>query len=593
MKKATINYSIIWFFLKSHLKLFGFIFFLTLAVAGFESITLAALYYTINALFDIRPDSLTFLDRIFDKLTNTFGFLEFSDQAVLPCIILILALFARFILSVSREALSAYASGEVMYQSKKDIFQKYSLLSYDYFINEKQASILYKVTNATNRLTNALLGMTNIFSDILRILAIGIILAFVNIQLMTFLLFLTCGYYYLTNQVAKKRSYVTSLERLRSYTALTAIVSEFCTGFKNISVYRALPFWQNRFNQENKIYSKYFFINLVWLAIPRNVMLFLGTSALFLVALYFRLTQADTFLKSVSTMGIFTMATLQVLPAISSFGQKFMEVIDMQPDLEVVYELLGKPVVQINENLPPLISFNHQIEFRNVSFNYSDQKQVLNSVNFSVNKKEIVAIAGPSGAGKTTIINLLMGIYQPTKGSILVDGEPLENFQKISWLEKIGFVSQDAFTFHSTILDNILFGRSNYVLDDVIKVAKLAHAHDFISKLPNGYETVVGERGMKLSGGQQQRIAIARALLGNPDILIFDEATSALDSESELLIQNALSELSKEKTLIIVAHRSSTLKRANRVYVLADGKLIEAQSENLKATQFGEDFVQR
>ncbi len=223
-----------------------------------------------------------------------------------------------------------------------------------------------------------------------------------------------------------------------------------------------------------------------------------------------------------------------------------------------------------------LKKFSQQIKFRNVSFKYNERKKTaLDNFDFSFDKGKTYALIGKSGAGKSTLVDLLLNLYSPTKGSIIVDGLELDKISLSSWREKIGIVNQDIFLFHDTIEDNIRFGNEKASMEDIIKVSKLAYADDFIQKLPEKYETIVGEKGQKLSGGERQRVALARALIKNPEILILDEATAQLDSHSEKLIQEAIDNLRKEKTIIIIAHRLSTIINADEIIVINEGKLIE------------------
>jgi ATP-binding cassette subfamily B protein/subfamily B ATP-binding cassette protein MsbA len=221
--------------------------------------------------------------------------------------------------------------------------------------------------------------------------------------------------------------------------------------------------------------------------------------------------------------------------------------------------------------------FNKSIEFCNISLSYyKNQKYAIKDFSFSFSKGQVVALVGSSGAGKSSLIDLLIELYEPTEGKILIDGENLKDYEVGSWREKLGVVSQDTFVFNESIEENIRFGKLEASLDQIIEAAKMAHAHEFISQLSQGYQTVVGERGYRLSGGERQRIALARIFLRDPEILILDEATSSLDSHSELLIQDALAVMfQKKKTVIMIAHRLSTILKADQILVLDKGRLIE------------------
>lgn len=226
------------------------------------------------------------------------------------------------------------------------------------------------------------------------------------------------------------------------------------------------------------------------------------------------------------------------------------------------------------ENPEKLHPFSDKIEYRNMSFKY-DQEWVLQHINLVIPKGKTVALVGQSGSGKSTLVDLLPRYYDPVEGEILLDGVKIKDYSTHDLRSLMGNVNQEAILFNDTFFNNIAFGVENATLDQVIEAAKIANAHDFISATEDGYQTNIGDRGSKLSGGQRQRISIARAILKNPPILILDEATSALDTESEKLVQEALENLMKNRTTLVVAHRLSTIKRADEICVLHEGKIVE------------------
>ena len=214
------------------------------------------------------------------------------------------------------------------------------------------------------------------------------------------------------------------------------------------------------------------------------------------------------------------------------------------------------------------------IEFRNVSFAY-DKEHVLKDINLTIEKGKTIALVGPSGGGKSTLADLVPRFYDPTVGEVLLDGISLQDYELESMRKQMGVVTQESILFNDTIFNNIAFGMAHVREEDVIHAAKVANAHEFIVQSENGYQTFIGERGSKLSGGQRQRMSIARAVLKNPPILILDEATSALDSESERLVQDALTNLMKNRTSIVIAHRLSTIQHAHEIMVIQQGQIVE------------------
>lgn len=241
-----------------------------------------------------------------------------------------------------------------------------------------------------------------------------------------------------------------------------------------------------------------------------------------------------------------------------------------------VFQILDtQPTIQDKPDAKTISHVRGELTFNNVYFSYDERQPVLKNINLTIKEGEILALVGASGAGKSTTFNLIPRFYDPTSGEILLDGIDLRDITQASLREHIGIVPQETLLFGGTIRENIRYGKLDATEDEIIAAAKAANAHQFITELPDGYDTIVGERGIKLSGGQRQRVAIARAILKNPRILLLDEATSSLDSESEHLIQEALSRLMQNRTTIIIAHRFSTVRGANRIAVLDKGELVE------------------
>jgi subfamily B ATP-binding cassette protein MsbA len=241
-----------------------------------------------------------------------------------------------------------------------------------------------------------------------------------------------------------------------------------------------------------------------------------------------------------------------------------------------LFEFLDAPVeIRDRAGAAPFRGLERELAFEGVSFGYRPGEPVLRDVDLAVPAGSVVALVGPSGAGKSTLVDLLARFQEPTSGRVTIDGVDIRDFALASLRARIGFVAQETVLFHDTVRANIAYGMPDASLADVERAARAAHAHEFVSALPRGYDSVVGERGTQLSGGQRQRLAIARAILRDPPILVLDEATSALDSESERLVQAALERLLDGRTVFVIAHRLSTVQRADRIVVLDRGRVVE------------------
>lgn len=268
-------------------------------------------------------------------------------------------------------------------------------------------------------------------------------------------------------------------------------------------------------------------------------------------------------------------AILELYPKGMAGFKRFTELMDQSPD------------VVDREDAVEVSGLKGNIEFKNVTFSYDENKSVLEGIHLRINHGETVAFVGPSGAGKTTICSLIPRFYDVNSGSIMIDGIDIREMTKKSLRSQIGIVQQDVFLFTGTLRENIAYGSLGATHEDIVKAAKQAHLEDFIAALPDGYETQIGERGLKLSGGQKQRIAIARMFLKNPPILILDEATSALDTETERIIQKALGELSKNRTTLVIAHRLATIRSADRIVVVTEDGIAEEGSHDELIDQGG------
>ena len=303
------------------------------------------------------------------------------------------------------------------------------------------------------------------------------------------------------------------------------------------------------------------------------------------------MTREGDIREFIPLLGFFVVVSQRLLVYVSFIISQRMNIVSMLPAVEMIHSLIFESAAERDEEAPRKENFSRltrDIEFKNVRFAHENGKQVFETLNLTIPLGKMVGLIGPSGSGKSTVADLLLRLLTPQGGEILVNGRPLNEWDLQSWRTKIGYVSQDLFMFNASIRDNILIGRPNASEKEILEAARLAHVDEFATTLPEGYDTVVGDRGVKLSGGQKQRVAIARAIIRGPELYIFDEATSALDQEAERMIQRSIDEVSHSKTSLVIAHRLSTLKDADIVYeITSDGRVQVVSEFQLNARSHG------
>ena len=350
----------------------------------------------------------------------------------------------------------------------------------------------------------------------------------------------------------------------------------------NLTNFETVKFFAQEEKEERRVKQRYnHWLDKVWRYLLTFRWIDLSTEGVSLVGTFIimglSLIDAGSGKITIGDFVFITAASSAFFPRVSDFMYSLRELAKHFSDLERYFGVLDLPITVKDPEDPARLSsdVNGSVSFENVTFSYDERGTVLSEINLTIKSGESVALVGRSGSGKTTMTKVLMRFYDLNQGRITIDGLDIKDLLKRDLRSLFGIVPQEAILFNDTIFFNIGYGREGATLSEIKRAAKLAHLDEFVESLPSGYQTVVGERGIKLSGGQKQRLAIARAILIDPKIIIFDEATSHLDSESETLIQQAFWEVSKGKTTIAIAHRLSTVMRADRIIVMDKGRIVE------------------
>lgn len=564
--------KIIWFFLRPY-KLQVVALFILAVIAGLlETATAASIYPVVSLGLNIEAVQDNALLSLIMRVAQVS---PLQDSFITYCILVIILATLAFAFKALNLYFTVHLGVTVVTRMKETVFKKQLKADYQYYLDEKQGGMVYTTVIATREVEVLIISVAKIMSEMILIISLFILLFTMNWKGTLLAVLLAGGYYLITRYIGINISYATSMGRVKTGTTEIIILNELINGIKQVKVNLLENDWIKRFQTAVRQYYAFLKKGKVWSEIPTPGLWLILFAFLAIIAIILRAQNPAGFTPLVPLFGTFAFAMLRLLAPITSLGFLRMQIMSAMPNAELTYSTLNKKFDTIKDGDRELESFNRDIRFEHVYFTHKERSPTVQDVSITLEKGKITAIVGPSGAGKTTIVDLILRLFDPDKGEIKIDGVNLKEYRISSWLSKIGLVSQDAFIFHDSVKNNITLGIKGYSKEQIVEAAESAKSHDFILEFPQGYDTIVGERGMKLSGGQKQRIAIARAILKKPDILILDEATSNLDNISEALVQEAINRISKERTVIVVAHRLSTIINADKILVLENGQVAE------------------
>jgi len=533
---------------------------------------------TTNPAASILPDWVL---KIGNDISQEFNKLILSGDKIDALIKICFVVFFAFFLKNIFGYLQAYFLAHVEQGSMKDLrdeaYKHLHKLPMSFFKKERVGNLISRITNDVNivqtSISAAFLNMIREPLSIIVFLGIAISISWKLTLLALVILPVSMFIIAWIGLKLRKQSYFIQ-EKMAD---ITSILQETISGVKIVKAFGMEKYENNKFMTETHNFFK-LMLRIVRVRNASSPITEILSTGVGVVIIYFGglLVLKEQTLTASEFMG-FLFAIFQMMPPIkelsgvnnriqesSAAGDRIFEIIDTQPSIKNSEKAIEVP------------EFKNSLNLDHVSFHYEDSDElVLNDLNFSVNRGEIVALVGPSGGGKSTLVDLIPRFYDPTDGRILLDGIDIKEIKIENLREMMGIVTQETFLFNESIKNNIAYGLGEYPEEKIIEAAKTANAHNFIMEMPKGYNTVIGERGVKISGGQRQRLSIARALLKNPEIMIFDEATSALDNESELLVQEAIERLMVNRTTIVIAHRLSTIRNATRIIVLDRGRIIQ------------------
>lgn len=513
-----------------------------------------------------------------DVISNGAMTIEEKKSALMNAILIFGFIFVviRPPVEYYRQYLAQWTSNKILYDIRKKLYKHLQALSVRFYSNNKVGEVISRVINDVESTKDFIVtGLMNVWLDLFTIIIALAIMFTMDVKLtlislIVFPFYMFSIYYFFGNLRKLTRARSQSLAEVQGF------LHERVQGMTVIKTFAIEEEENERFNKRNKNFLKKATDHTKWNAKSFAVINTITDIGPLLVVGFgaYLVIEGDL---TVGSLAAFIAYLDRLYGPLRRLVSSSTTLTQSLASMDRMFQLFDEPYDVKDEPHARDIKVQHgDITFKNVGFKYNENdEEVLHHVNLDINSGETVAFVGMSGGGKSTMISLIPRFYDVTSGEIEIDHVPLKDYSIESLRTQIGMVMQDNILFSESIRENILLGKPNATEEEMIYAAKLANAHDFIMSLPDGYDTEVGERGVKLSGGQKQRVAISRVFLKNPPILILDEATSALDLESEAVIQEALETLSKDRTTVIVAHRLSTITHADKIVVIQNGEIVE------------------
>lgn len=510
---------------------------------------------------------------------------------VFICILVVVMFFLKNLSRYLALYFLAPVRNRVVRDIRNEIYQKTLVLPLSYYSEERKGDIMSRMTSDVHEIEwSVMKSLEVVFRDPISIITFLITMVIMSPQLTLFVFVLLPLTGILIGSIGKslRRTSARSKDTLGR---LISIIEETLSGLRIIKAFNAEKSVSDKFGKTNQEYTTIMTRMYRKTDLSSPMSEFLGTCVM-VVVMYFggKLVLGENPSLSASVFITYIAIFSQVIPPARSFTDAYYNIQKGIASAERIAKIIDAEItIQEAKNPVAIQDFKSSIEYKNVSFAYArgDVGYALRNINLKIEKGKTIALVGQSGAGKSTLVDILPRFYDSTEGEVLIDGIPNTAYKIADLRGLMGNVTQESILFNDTIYNNISFGMEQVKEEDVIAAAKIANAHSFIIEMEHGYQSNIGDRGSKLSGGQRQRISIARAVLKNPPILILDEATSALDTESERLVQDALSKLMKNRTSLIIAHRLSTILHADEIIVMSKGEIIERGNHHQLIAQEG------
>jgi ATP-binding cassette, subfamily B, bacterial MsbA len=557
----------------------------------FSLVSFAAVIPVLNILFKLEKPVLVppAFEWSFDSMKQNFYYQigrlidQYGELTTLAyiCVVIVVVFFLKNLFRYLAMYYIAEVRNGVVRDIRNALYYKILILPLSYYSEKKKGDIISRMTTDVQEVEwSVLSSLEMLFRDPVTIIAYLVTLFMMNYELTLMVLVLLPVTGLLIGRIGRSLKRTSAKGQIKMGELLSNI-EETISGLRNIKAFNSINWANANFQDTNFKYNR-LMVRLFRkrdLASPLSEFMGIAVSV-FVIWYGGRIILSPGSSMDAAIFIVYITVFSQLINPIKALSTAVYNVQKGAASVERIEQILSaEEVITEKEGAIPVKEFKEHIEYKNVWFRYG-QEDVLKNINLIIPKGKSIALVGASGSGKSTMADLLPRFYDVTQGEILIDGTSIRDFVISDVRGLMGIVSQETILFNATVLDNITFGMQNVKKEDVIAAAKVANAHEFIMEMPEGYETNIGDRGIKMSGGQRQRISIARAVLRNPPVMILDEATSALDTESERLVQDALISLMQNRTSLVIAHRLSTIQHADEIVVMQRGEIVERGTHN-------------
>lgn len=563
--------AVVWYFLSQYKRQFAIIVALSLLVGAMDAASVAAVYPLLVHAIGEEGGGHGIILSVYGALA---GLLPVDDPFVAYAMVFLVTAITAFLVRVFFIFYRTAFTAHVVRTRQQDLFERYINADYRFLTNQRQGELVYNVGRAPQALSDLIVALAGIISETMLSISIFAFLLSLSWQVTLVVIAVAGAYLYITRLVGRRVSYESAKGELEAIREFNVILNEVFTGILHVKVFNTMGYWSRSFHRSISNRWMHFRRRTRAVELPNPSLLFVIYASVGLGAIVMRLLFPVDVIEWIPIFGAFAFALFRLVPVGAKASGLMMNAMATLPDCELYYGILHQDIREAGDGDEKLESLDSDVRFENVSFTYENGTKAARNVSVVFEKGKTTALVGQSGSGKSTVLSLLLRLFDPQEGTITIGGKDIRQYRRASLMAKVGYVSQDAFALNDTVRGNILFGR-DYSDEEVVQAAKHANAHDFVTSLPEGYETFVGDRGVRLSSGQRQRLALARAIIGQPELYIFDEATNALDSPSESAVQQAIRDLSETHTVILVAHRLSTIVDADKIVVFREGMVVE------------------